>query len=405
MVPAMGDTQLVPAVSVRPKGSVVSRRVVRSLLAAAALLGGAGCAAGVDEAKVAQEPTTVQPRVILDGLVELSRNTDGRVFVDEVVFHAPDVVLKDGDKVLVDELAVDRADGPLFFRYDVAALEGAALGDERRWLLPSDGALAPSLFFGFEPLSASREELRELGAAVGYRLDALRGHTAYVHGYVAVDTDGSTLTGAASGGDPDGSPAEPTGTDESGDPDGSPADGSPDSQGGEDEGGDPDGSPADGAAQSQGGDPDGSPADTGGDPDGSPADSDDDSVAQGAMEQSGAFRRPSTYRQATSRLVPFYVVVNDAFTLRVSMSDLPKVADGAVLPIDLHLQADRLFAGDRLATLDRRAAAGTITAPVVLELGADDASSVFTVKNGKAKVAAATDDEPGLSIESDPRGQ
>src|SRR5690606_787273 len=108
------------------------------LAAVVASLAACGGGAGADEGDLLLEDSvTVRPRVAIDGLIELSARTGGRLFVDEVVFHAPSVQIRNGPFVISDliETASGSADG-LFFRYALADGGGVgAIASERRWSL------------------------------------------------------------------------------------------------------------------------------------------------------------------------------------------------------------------------------------------------------------------------------
>ncbi len=270
--------------TVQSFGSRVQTCVRTALIAAVIAAGTIACGAppeGVLEP--AQSLQRVRPRVVLDGLIELSARTGGRIFVDEVLIHAPDVeLLDDGQSTSI--LETDPSDsGPLLFRYsaDTGAAGASASAHQRTWDLSDFGRSPDSaLMFSFAPFSADQDTSEELEARVGYEVAGLSGYTALVSGYVAVDAPGlgqgdDTLLYQASG-DPDGAPARPLGNRLSGDPDGAPARPEDTIKGGETTSGDPDGAPAsgdpDGAPAS--GDPDGAPAS--GDPDGAPASGDPD---------------------------------------------------------------------------------------------------------------------------------
>ncbi|MDP2342548.1 MAG: hypothetical protein Q8O67_16445 [Deltaproteobacteria bacterium] len=370
---------------------------------AAAALGGAACGLeGGDDISVA---VSVQPRVVLDGVVELADRTAGRVIIDEVIAHASSARLRaavagdDGDVV------VDGSD-PLLFHYLLSDRTGfgAALGGERTWSMPAAGG-SLAVHFG-----AAGDDLFDDDDSAA--LDGLAGHTAIIHGTIAVETTAAAFGGLSDidpdGGlgdpgnehsdvDPDGSPADPEDSSDV-DPDGTPADVDPDG-GAADV--DPDGTPADvdpdgGAADV---DPDGTPADV--DPDGGAADVDPDGgpalPGEGGTSSGGGgggTARPASADAPAKGLrrsvvnVPFSLVVDGAFEREVVLTsdDIAGVGCGDVMPIDLHMSAAELLDGERLQTLEEIARDAVRT---------DDDASVSLKVTGSQTAAATTVSVPG----------
>lgn len=329
---------------------------------ATALLGLLAVAAcGVDEAPPGSRTLAVQPRVVVDGMVELAAvaesATDASLMVDEVLFHAPNVHVQDG-KVRNELLT---SDDPLLFRYEAASSDGFGdvVGGERQWRI-HDEHVDGDLIVGFAPLS-STDLLRETGVD----LDALAGHTATVHGYMLMSVpDAAGLGDDACEGDPDGNPAacNPTASDDGeendGDPDGNPSEGDPDGNPAE---GDPDGNPAKGTSDEAEGDPDGNPAD--GDPDGNPSEGPEvEGQRQGEIvrREAGAGVAPAlsaSDQRVPRQRVPFLLVLNSAFSLRVPVAGLfeDALADDEVRPLELHVRLDELLSGEVLAFLAKKA--------------------------------------------------
>jgi hypothetical protein len=360
------------------------------LLPVAVLLATVACLDALEPVAV-----DVHPRVVLDGSVELSDRTRGRIFVHEVVAHAAAAELTAAVAgALPEALLTD--DDSLLFRYhaDDASGFGALADGVRTWLLPASGA---SLRVGFAPLSAARADV--LATKNGVPLDDLVGHSAIVRGTIAltitsdggwsgfgagqdrdfVDPDGSPAVPGDTVGetDPDGAPITPA-DEEQTDPDGAPAepvdpdgsaaapdadvdpDGSPAAPGGDVGDIDPDGGPATPAGPSST-DPDGAPGVI--DPDGSPARTADrsslsmtlDRIANnGRQAQKGAQARTTQVVR-----VPFVLAIEDEFLLQalIGSDAILDVKDGEVLPIDLHLSVSRLFSAERVAQLQALALA------------------------------------------------
>jgi hypothetical protein len=354
-----------------------------SVLAGSVLAGCALTSCGVDDV-VDTIDVAVLPRVVLDGTVELSDRSGGRVLIEEVVAHAPRARLQAWRSA--EAAAVDRDGGdvvvadndPLLFHYELAERTGfgADIGGERVWAMPSSGA---QLLVGFAPYRID-------GTASGVDAD-LVGHTAVVHGSIAIETRqtlGDALAGGLSSGDdvgdadPDGAPAHGGGDDVGdADPDGAPAHG-----GGDDVGdADPDGAPAHGGGDDVGdADPDGAPAHGGGvgdaDPDGAPAhggggdvgDADPDGAPAhgggnvGDADPDGAPARPvdndkqervEGFRRSVVR-VPFSLVLDGTFhrSVEIDADEIAGVGENEVLPIDLHLSASELFDAQGLRALE-----------------------------------------------------
>jgi hypothetical protein len=320
-----------------------------SVLAGSVLAGCALTSCGVDDV-VDTIDVAVLPRVVLDGTVELSDRSGGRVLIEEVVAHAPRARLQAWRSA--EAAAVDRDGGdvvvadndPLLFHYELAERTGfgADIGGERIWAMPSSGA---QLLVGFAPYRID-------GTASGVDAD-LVGHTAVVHGSIAIETRqtlGDALAGGLSSGDdvgdadPDGAPAHGGGDDVGdADPDGAPA------HGGGVGDADPDGAPAHGGGGDVGdADPDGAPAHGGGnvgdaDPDGAPA----RPVDNDKQERVEGFRR-SVVR------VPFSLVLDGTFhrSVEIDADEIAGVGENEVLPIDLHLSASELFDAQGLRALE-----------------------------------------------------
>ena len=377
----------------------------------------------------------VQPRVVLDGTVELGDRTAGRVIIDEVIAHAPSAVLRAAVAGDTGDVVVDAAD-PLLFHYALADRTGfgAALSSrdgKRTWSMPSSGA-ALSVHFG----ALAPDAADAAGADASETLAGLAGHTAIIHGTIAIETNmvgtfgGFSAPDAAPGDpedvkqevDPDGSPASPDsdidpdegpadeGADADADPDGSPADADPD---GSPADADPDGSPADA-------DPDGSPADA--DPDGSPADADPDGGPavpgsasdldpDGGTARTASKTSPVHGLRRTVVQVPFTLVVDGDFTREVLLSsdDIAGVGCGDVLPIDLHMSAAELFDGNRLQRLEEIARAAAASddddATVSLQVTSSQtaASTTVTVPGSIRRPKKVTDASSRIRVSSDVR--
>ena len=372
-------------------------RLGRAVALTGALLGaGAGVLAGcgVDNADVELD-VAVLPRVLLDGTIELSDRSGGRVLIEDVVAHAPrarlqSVVAGDEGDVVVDER------DPLVFHYELAARTGFGDADgERVWSMPASGGL---LSVDFAPWRAGEGDAD---------VDGLRGHTAVVRGSIAIDTreplasgfgDAGGGDGAVSDADPDGAPAQPGDVGDA-DPDGAPAQpGETSEADGSVCDADPDGAPAHPVDDVADADPDGAPAHpvddvadadvsdadvSDADPDGAPAhpvddvaDADPDGApahpGEGVADADvadadpdGAPARPTTSKKMTAEgfrrsvvRVPFTLVLDGAFERSVVLEgdDVVGVGANEVLPIDLHLAAGELLDGDGLKTLEGLAA-------------------------------------------------
>jgi hypothetical protein len=321
----------------------VSTQPVRILIAPARrllLLAGVAVALAACGAETSTDPprtVAVQPRVIVDGTVELSavmqQRPGLRAVVDEVLFHAPAVTVQQHDAVIDELLSAD--DSPLLFRYDAASSDGFGdvLGGERRWAI-SD--VAGELVVAFAPLDARLPVLTELERETGVSLGALHGHTATVHGFLLATapraSDGDACREGAALCDPGDAASE----EKEGDPDGNPSEG------------DPDGNPAKGDATASEGDPDGNPSH---DPE-----SEGERAGQARARAADETVRPTDDRAAVT-LVPFTLVLNRAFSLRAPVAGLfhTELADDEVRPLELHVRLDELLSEEMLALLDAEA--------------------------------------------------
>ncbi len=324
----------------------------------------------VAEPPASTRAVVVRPRVVVDGTVELSDRTGGRVQLSGITAHAASARVVDGDgNVVVDDV------DPLFFRFSPTRPE-EQLAAERLWALPISGG---DLRVGFEPATDRNVAQAPFDAA------ALTNHTVVITGTIALTPDdGAGGFGTEGEVDPDGTPAIPgdnraevdpdgtpaipgtDGTDGEVDPDGTPAIPGTDGTDGEV---DPDGTPAIPGTDGTDGevDPDGTPAIPGTegtegevDPDGTPAITNDNDRAQGALT-AGAKKRRAAQRGLVGRpqlRVPFTLTVDGAFDHRTALSpdDLAAVDAGEVLPVDLRFQASAFFDDDRLLVLERLAA-------------------------------------------------
>jgi hypothetical protein len=359
---------------------VLRRHLGRLLWSIAALATTSAC---VDEAPLHTRDIVVRPRVVVDGTVELSDRTAGRVQLSGIAAHAHEarVAIADGGVV------VDDSD-PLFFSFAPTRPEDQVAA-ERLWSLPVEGG---DLRVGFGPASVDDIAHAPFDAA------ALTGHTVVITGTIAitpadgvgglraddelgeVDPDGTPADEIGEV-DPDGTPAEgdvdPDGTpaDQVGDvdPDGTPADVDPDGTPADQVGDvDPDGTPADVDPDGTPADvdPDGTPADQVGDvdPDGTPAIDPDGTPAIGGAarwrESVTAAKKKRQRATAQGQLagrpeirVPFTLTVDGVFEHRTTLGDeaIAAVGDGEVLPIDLRFQAGAFFDAERLAILERLA--------------------------------------------------
>jgi hypothetical protein len=393
-------------VSSRARSSVRSLGVLVAIGAVAA-----ACGTAIDERTPAAESAlTVKPRVVLDGLAELSARAGEPLYIDQVLLHAPVASSASSDL-----LASEGRREALLFRYDVAASDGYGdvVGGEHRWTLP---ATQDDLRVGFAPLST--QDATALAAATGVSLDELAGHTAIVHGYLSPSCDseagnegnvataigmasgfvtgsaprgvhtaasGSTTSTASTDGeiDPDGTPAKPTdtsGTDGEIDPDGTPAKptdtaGTASTTDGEI---DPDGTPAKPASKSTGEiDPDGTPA--------KPRVTWLDGRIGSAHLVFNLHAPTGTpHAQSIARcggLVPFTIVIDAPFALDVSLHDVKAAHAGDVVPLDLHVQLADLLPASRIEALQHAAQAaveqGSSSSSTVLELAGVEASAAF----------------------------
>lgn len=367
-----------------------------------ALLGlGGACGGFSPEGGVHEDVITVRPRVALEGLIELSARTDGRLFVDEVVFHAPAVHIHDGPFPIADLLATD-PDGadPLFFRYSLAEGGSEAIANERRWQLGSLAALdAADISFGFAPFAPSRAELSEMQARTSWDLALLSGYTAYIHGYVSVtpadlglrETKGSFGHGQQRfAGDSEGDPARGQGERLAGDAEGDPARTRDD-------------------CERLVGDAEGDPARSAGDPEGDPARSKGSRSASfdDRQRRDGVIGRPGA--SSDGELVPFLLVFDGAAELRVPVAELglAELDEDEFLPIDLHVNVNALLPDHRLADLDGEAAevvrGATDNAIAILEVDPREVGRSFALDLDTARKRKPTEEKPRLQLTGDPR--
>jgi hypothetical protein len=441
-----------PSTSIVSTVAAFARRAASANLLLVVVIA-SGCGLDFSEQQGLDTLTRVRPRVVIDGLVELSGRTDGRLFVDEVVIHAGRTELRNRTGLQTDLLASDPStQGPLVFRYKVghSAASSTSVGVERDWNL-TEGDGTSDLAFGFSPFSLARDvdpalSMNALGLG-DIDLRVLDGATAIVHGFVGVLEPAASTNnghvamsdGSTQGGDPDGSPARDPSNAFGGDPDGSPA--RPENDGsGVVSGGDPDGSPARGGSShpsTEGGDPDGSPARgtslvaiddrLGGDPDGSPAKigpSLDETVAGGDPDGSPARSlsnmgptSPLPFgsglsSQTPMTLVPFVLIIDDEFSLTIPFASLRPAGRDQVLPIDVHVAAQHLFTTDLLRVLMQRAAAVDTESSESVTLSVDAQSSLFDVTVAAPVTSAPTsvapdtvDDARKLTIAADRRDE
>lgn len=290
-------------------GELVMRRACTLLLS---VVLGTTMAACADAPGTDVRDVTIRPRVVVDGTLELADRTGGRIVLEGIVAHADEArVVAANDTLTVD----DRI--PLFFSF---APDGVSdqLAAERTWSVPVDGG---TITMGFGP-AADDVDSASVSAGLG-------GHTALIHGTIAVSPDGFSAFGDTGEIDPDGSPAIPD----------APPDGEVD----------PDGTPARPIKGEV--DPDGTPARPikGGevDPDGSPArNAIVDSIKQ-HQKMSGASARGQV-------IVPFTLVVDGAFEHHTTLTatEIATVGADEVLPLDLRIKATDIFTVERLASLE-----------------------------------------------------
>lgn len=386
------------------------RRVSFAITRAAAPVAMAGlvacglAACGAEPAAPGARSLAVQPRVVVDGMLELGATAQTQVIVDELLFHAPSVALAtDGHP------ADDLLDGEdaLLFRYEAGSSDGFGdvVGAERRWTV-HDAHADGDLVVGFAPL-----ETESMLEGAGVDLSALAGHTAMMHGYVLLTApDAQAVAGKQCGGETGGAPAAcfpGVGDAAEGDPDGNPSEGDPDGNPAKAEG-DPDGNPAKTAE----GDPDGNPAKTAeGDPDGNPAEGDPDGNPSEGRDVAGrregeVVRRTAAepVRIENDRLprerVPFLLVVNRSFALRVPVADLFETAldDDEVRPLELHVRIDELLSDELLKFLSAKASEER--GSIVIEIPAAEATSTMglDVDNEGVQRRVSTRIDTGLRV-------
>lgn len=320
---------------------MLMRRVPLSSIAAWCLVGAMAIGCGTEPGSQGSRAVAVQPRVIVDGMVELGAVAEGvagaSLIIDEVLFHAPVVRVQDGGATVDDLLS---AEDPLLFRYEAASSDGFGdvVGAERRWNI-SDAHADGDLIVGFAPLGIT-DRLEDTGVD----LSSLAGHTATVHGYVLMSSPDAAGLGNDCEGDPDGNPAacEQSSSDEDteGDPDGNPSEG------------DPDGNPSEG-------DPDGNPAKSDGDPDGNPSDGPEtEGEREGEVVRNDSSEGVRAQDQRVLReRVPFLLVLNRSFSLRVPVAGLFESALGEdqVRPLELRVPLDELLSEEVVAFLAKKA--------------------------------------------------
>jgi hypothetical protein len=287
------------------------------------------------------EHSQFRPVIVLNNLVDLTARTHGQLFVEEVVFHAPTVQIRNGPAVVADLMDLEsNGGGSIFFRYEASNLgqRGDAIGGTRSWPVDAfSSELRNEISFGFSPLERTSSQTEDSVLNDDYRLGReLANHTAFIRGYFSLQetetsetsyrsthADGTKRTFSASG-DPDGAPA-------SGDPDGAPASG------------DPDGAPASG-------DPDGAPGDE-------EEDEQDDMEATAANNDSENVLKDETGMQWESQWIPFVLYLDSTFERSVSLQSLPlhQAKTGDVIPVELNINANNLFSNDLMVKLTNSA--------------------------------------------------
>jgi len=330
---------------------VLRRSSMKLLRILAAVMACSAAACGVDVVDTVE--ITVQPRVVLDGTIELSDRTAGRVVIDEVIAHAPSALLRAAVAGDEGDVVVDESD-PLLFRYAIADRTGtlAALGAQRTWSMPASGA-ALDVAFANANADIATDIAADMGGDIAAESDVLAdlgGHTLIIHGTLAVETE---TAGDGFGGfgdvDPDGGAANP------GDPGDVAADVDPDGGAAE---------PVDDGVSPADVDPDGGAAEPV-DDDVNPADVDPDGGAADGAEAAGRTRQAKAKKRAHGQVrratvnVPFSLVVDGSFSLEVIVdaASIAAVGDGEVMPIDLHLATSALLSDARLVGLEESAVA------------------------------------------------
>ena len=373
-------------------GDVVMRRMCTLLLS---VVLGATMVACADSGATELRLITIRPRVVVDRTLELADRTNNTITLEGIVAHADEARVVAGNDALVVD---DRL--PFFFSF---APDGVSeqLAGERNWSVPVDGGV---ITMGFGPATSIDD--------APFNAVGLSGHTALIHGTIAISVDGFSAFGEI---DPDGSPAKPGDVDSEIDPDGSPAkpqgdpevseidpDGSPANPGSSDpvDGEiDPDGSPAKPPIKGEV-DPDGTPARPikgEVDPDGSPA----LNAIVTALKTKQKLNGNSTRGQV---LVPFTLVVDGAFehTTQLTAAEIANVGDDEVLPLDLRIDATDIFTPERLATLEVLAQsavrAGRESQGLAVSISATTTARALNV-NVHAPVAATVD----VALESAPK--
>ncbi len=339
-------------------GDVVMRRMCTLLLS---VVLGATMVACADSGATELRLITIRPRVVVDRTLELADRTNNTITLEGIVAHADEARVVAGNDALVVD---DRL--PFFFSF---APDGVSeqLAGERNWSVPVDGGV---ITMGFGPATSIDD--------APFNAVGLSGHTALIHGTIAISVDGFSAFGEI---DPDGSPANPGSSD--------PVDGEID----------PDGSPAKPPIKGEV-DPDGTPARPikgEVDPDGSPA----LNAIVTALKTKQKLNGNSTRGQV---LVPFTLVVDGAFehTTQLTAAEIANVGDDEVLPLDLRIDATDIFTPERLATLEVLAQsavrAGRESQGLAVSISATTTARALNV-NVHAPVAATVD----VALESAPK--
>lgn len=382
-----------------------------------------GCLVPTPSSEIVQSAqlTTVRPRIVVDGMVDLAMRTNGRIFIDEVVLHAPDVVIghlpendvKTSTSTLFEDssnlynvLASDpHTNEGLFFHHSTSNSEGyaTALGGDRLWDLHNSEIPLHNagLFFHIAPFYGDNPQIEALSQSLAYEATPMLGNSIYIRGYVAINNDDSdsflvdveddvvgsinhydesATTDIISSGDPDGSPAE--GTDSSNTSDNDDAQSSRKTKTNNAvASGDPDGSPAEGTGQKL-----------------------TDALDNGRTRQRAKATRFSI-RQTTVRdlssatLVPFSLYLADDFVASIPMQSLPLSDDGNTLPIDLHVDISSLLDGAQLLALSHavHASAHSTTGgfAVSLDMPNSNAAHVFSVEVNTDTLATSARSELG----------
>lgn len=385
----------------------------------------AGCLVPTPSSEIipSAQLTNVRPRIVVDGMVDLAVRTNGRIFIDEVVLHTPDVVIGhlpethaqmttstlfgDSSK-LYNVLASDpHTDEGLFFHHNTSNNEGyaTALGGDRLWDLHNNEIPLHNagLFFHIAPFYGDNSQIEALSQSLAYEATPMIGNSVYIRGYVAINDDDSdsflvdidhdavgsvnhydenaAMTDLANSGDPDGAPAE--GTNNTG------SNGDDDNQQSTKKtktnnavaSGDPDGAPAEGTGQKL-------------------TDALDNSRTRQRAKATRFSIRQTTVRDLSSAtLVPFSLYLADDFVASIPMQSLPLSDDGNTLPIDLHVDISSLLDGAQLLALSHavHASAHSTTGgfAVSLDMPNSNATHVFSVEVNADTLATSARSELG----------